>query len=150
MKRLIGLLILLMVVTGCSPSPVPINYGEESCDYCKMIIMQPKYGTELLTRKGKIYTFDSVECLVAFYLKEEVPHAEIHSLWVPDFDSPAVEFLDATTAVYLRSENLRSPMGLHLTAFRDVPQVKAAQQQYGGGMFAWNEVVELVKKEWQP
>ena len=44
----------------------PLAYGEENCTECWMTLEDDRYGAELLTRTGRAYPFDSIECLVAF------------------------------------------------------------------------------------
>ena len=61
---LYGLFFLLL--TSCSTKPEPFAYGKDNCHTCKMGIMDPKFGTELITTKGKIYKFDDVSCMQYF------------------------------------------------------------------------------------
>jgi len=125
--------------------PVPINYGQDECEYCRMKITDPRYGSELLLKTGKAYKFDSIECLSAFYLKNK-NKLEIHSLWVPDFLTK--KFIKAETAVYLHSKDLPSPMGLNLSAFKTKEELEKVKAKYGGEILDWKQVLELVKKEW--
>ena len=53
--------------SACSKGHQPINYGEDECEFCKMMVMDKRYGAELVTDKGKIYFFDSIECLAVSY-----------------------------------------------------------------------------------
>ncbi|RMD99433.1 MAG: nitrous oxide reductase, partial [Calditrichaeota bacterium] len=87
-------------LVSCSPSPQPISFGQDSCDYCKMTIVDPKFSSELVTRKGKVYKFDSIECLAGFVMEKMPDRNKIHSLWVANFNQPD-QFLPAATAVFL-------------------------------------------------
>jgi len=107
----------------------------------------PRYGGELVTKKGRVYKFDSVECLAAFYLTEQVPPEEVASLWVVVFDKPG-KLIPAEEAIYLHSPNLRSPMGLNLSAYDSQEVADKLQLNYAGEFLTWEEVLELVKKEW--
>ena len=60
------LILLSLVLSSCQVSERPIDYGADECDYCKMIIMDQRYGSELVTEKGKVYTFDAAECLIEY------------------------------------------------------------------------------------
>lgn len=130
---------------GCAPSPAPIRYGQDNCANCQMLVMDARFGAELVTDKGKIYVFDSIECL-AWY--REVPPDAVHSRWVTAYDVPGT-LIDAAGASYLSSENLRSPMGVNLSAFRDGQTAASYQQNHGGDVLRWNGVTELVVRRWQ-
>lgn len=144
-----GVLIPLLILSlaSCTPQPQPIRLGEDSCAYCLMTISNPRYGAELLTGKARVYKFDSVECLAAFRLKEEVPSSEIHSLWVVNFAQPKA-FVPVEEALFLHSRLLKSPMGLYLTAFGDGLNAEKVQAVYTGEFIDWQEVLELVRAKW--
>ena len=46
---------LSIALSGCSYDPVPINYGKDVCDNCRMQIEDRGYGREIVSPKGKIY-----------------------------------------------------------------------------------------------
>jgi copper chaperone NosL len=142
-------LITLLVFSqlACSPSPQPIKFGHDQCVYCKMIISDQRYGAEIVTNKGKIYKYDSVECLVAAYIKADIDHNTIHSLWVVDFNQTPT-LIDARTARYLHSEQLRSPMGLNLTAYKAEKSDQGLLQEYAGTVITWDQVTQLVREKW--
>ena len=137
--------IFLMSACEKKSGPVPINYGQDECAYCRMKITDPRYGSELLLKTGKPYKFDSIECMAAFFIenKDKLP---IASLWVPDFLSK--EFIPAKTAFYLHSKDLPSPMGLNLSAHKTLENLNKVKQKYGGEQLKWKDVLDLVKKEW--
>ncbi len=125
--------------------PVPINYGQDECEYCRMKITDPRYGSELLLKTGKSYKFDSIECLAAYYI-EYKDRDKIHSLWVPDFLTK--KFIPAEKAYYLHTKNLPSPMGMNLSAFKSMQELEEVKEKYGGDVLNWEQVLKLVKKEW--
>ncbi|NPA17121.1 nitrous oxide reductase accessory protein NosL [Persephonella sp.] len=137
--------IISMVSCEKAVQPVPINYGQDECEYCRMKITDPRYGSELLLKTGKAYKFDSIECLAAYYI-ENKDRLKIHSLWVPDFLTK--KFIPAETAIYLHSKDLPSPMGLNLSAFKTRDELEKVKQKYGGEILNWEQVLQLVKKEW--
>ena len=75
-------LCLSFMLIGCSKEPKPISYGEDECEFCKMIVMDERYGSEMVTAKGKIYFFDSIECLVAYIDNMKMSKDDYNSLWV--------------------------------------------------------------------
>ncbi len=138
---------LIFFIFSCekTKAPVPIEYGIDKCDYCQMKIMDDRYGSELVTSTGKVYKFDSVECLAGFYLKNK-EKIKIHSLWVTDFQEK--KLIPAERALYLHSKDLPSPMGMNLSAFKTKEELDKVKVKYGGKILKWEDVLKLVKEKW--
>ena len=136
-----------ILLNGCSPSPEPISYGTDSCDYCKMTIVDAKFSSELVTRKGKVYKFDSIECMAGFTIENKMTAEKVHSLWVMPIESPQ-QFMNVDQAVFLHSEAIRSPMRMGLAAFPDLQAAQKVQADYQGEILTWEEVIQLVEKQW--
>ena len=49
------ILLLIVTVSACKSGPENLEYGKDSCAFCKMQLMDTKYGAELITEKGKVY-----------------------------------------------------------------------------------------------
>jgi len=140
-----SLIIIAFLITGCEPKPQPINLGSDQCAYCRMMITEQEFGSQILNTQGRSFKFDSVECMAAYDLTEDGEN--MHSKWVPDFLNRD-NWLRAEDAVYLHSETLRSPMGMYLTAYssrEDAGQMKA---EYGGEIVDYLKVREIVRSEW--
>lgn len=137
-------LFLLWAITACSPEPKPIDFGNDGCDWCKMIITDEQYGAEIVTSKGKVYKFDAAECLVNFIERgNSLANEEIHSKLVIGWDTPK-EFIKAENAYYMYAENLPSPMGAFLTAFSSEEEAKKAISKYQGEPMDWERAKEHV------
>ena len=138
--------LLVLVAAACAtPEPQPITYGVDQCDYCRMTITDERYGAELVTRTGLVRRFDSPECLAAY--THEHPEEEVHSRWVTDFRRPP-RLIRVEEAYFLHSPNLRSPMGLNLTAFGEAIEQEAVLNSFGGEILSWDGVLGLVGREW--
>lgn len=130
---------------SCSSTPEPINYGKDECEHCRMMITDNKYGAEVVTNKGKIFKFDSIECLIEFAL-EKNSVGDVNQLFlVTNYAKPA-ELMDAGTAYYVHNDNIRSPMGLNVSAFETEQDLNSFIKTYGGKKLTWLEVIELVKQ----
>jgi copper chaperone NosL len=139
-----------LLFSGCGePKPENISFGRDVCVYCIMTIVQPQYGAVLVTDKRKSYKFDAVECMVAFYLEERIAKENLHSMWTIDFEHPG-ELINVEEAIYLYSDNLPSPMGLNVSAYRDRQFAQSMQEQYGGEIIEWSKVMDLVEMLWLP
>lgn len=135
----------MLCIAACQSNPEPIVYGEDNCENCKMTISDPKYGAELITNKGKFFKFDSVECLADYSRKIE--RQSIASMWVTDLKT-AKSLINTKDAFYILSDNLRSPMGLNLSAFSKIEDLDNAISEFGGSKISWDEILNYVSDKW--
>lgn len=142
----VGFVLLTMfTLASCGSEPEPINYGHDECEFCRMQITDNKYGAELVTDKGKIYKFDSIECMIEFSLVKNTLGDTNNKLLITDINNPG-NFVDARNSVYVMNDKFRSPMGLNVTAFNGEEQVQKFISENGGEKLSWVEVIELVKQ----
>ncbi len=135
---------LLLVLNGCQTDPEPIHYGSDACSMCKMIIVDAHFGTELISSKGKIYKFDSIECMIRYLNKSESSITYNNRILVTDHSKPNT-FVEAQSAKYLHSEKLPSPMGESLSAFENKDSVQVYFNRFGGEQLSWEDVRVRVK-----
>lgn len=143
MKRFFTLSFLIVFFTACEVAPQKIEYGHDACHYCDMTIVSPQHASQMVTKKGRSYKYDAIECLV-HSLQEDFADTEMAFKLVADFDRPG-EFVDAEKAGYLVSENIQSPMGENLSAFDGNEAVKKAQENFTGEIFSWEELQRHLK-----
>jgi len=142
--RAAAVVVLAAVATACAVEPQPIQLGSEECSHCRMVISEPQFTAQALNQRGRAFSFDAIECMAEWVRQGEVvPADEIHSLWVANFAAPD-QWIAAEQAVFLRSPEIRSPMGAGLTAHADAGQARAYQADFGGELLSWSEVVDLV------
>jgi copper chaperone NosL len=104
-----------------------------------MTISDPRFTAQLVTRAGKVLSFDDPACLALFLEEGTVPSAQVHSLWVADFLQPD-RWLDARRATYLRRSDLPTPMASGLAAFASRAEADSVRQVSGGILLDWDEV----------
>ena len=138
-------LLTMFILAACGSEPEPINYGHDECEFCRMQITDNKYGAELITDKGKIYKFDSIECMIEFSFVKNTLGDTNNKLLITGFDNPD-NFIDARNSVYVMNDKFRSPMGLNVTAFNGEELVQKFISENGGEKLSWVEVIELVKQ----
>jgi copper chaperone NosL len=144
-RRWMAAAVLAVAAPGCAtPRPRGIAVGSEPCSHCHMTIADPRYSGELVTRKGRVFAFDDIGCLVAF-AHDAVPAADIHSLWVSDYLSPD-SLLDASRAVFFRVDSIRTPMGSHLLAVRPGRGADSLRLALGGTELTWRDVWSLARE----
>ena len=137
--------LIILTLSSCGSDPDPIDYGKDECEFCRMLITDNKYGAELITDKGKIYKFDSMECLVEFSLVKNTLGDTNNKLLVTDFYNTG-KFINCRESSYVKNDKFRSPMGLNVTAFNGEEQAQMFISENGGEKINWVEVIELVKK----
>ena len=146
MRKLFLTLILFSIfLSACSKQPQPINYGEDECEFCKMIVMDKRYGAELVTDKGKIFMFDSIECLVGYLDNQKISNDSYTSVWVGNYANPG-NIIDAEKALYLKNDELRSPMGLNVLAVENEGQYDKLTNEFGGKLVTWEALFGLVRE----
>jgi len=135
-------ILLVIMFWGCNVSPKPIDYGNEACYNCEMTIVDKVHGAEIVTSKGKIYKFDSAECMVRFLGDFD---ASTIQLYLTNHYSEPEALINATKATFLISENLPSPMGAKLTAFATQIEAEQTIAEKGGTLYSWEELLDQLK-----
>lgn len=142
MKNLSGIYVLVIFLSAalnsCSVKPQPITYGTDGCHFCRMTIVDQQHAAQMVTKKGKVFKFDAVECMVN-HLKE-LDSNDI-ALYLCNFYTEPGKLIDATEATFLISDGIPSPMGEFLTAFNTASEAELEQQKHGGNLFTWNELL---------
>jgi copper chaperone NosL len=109
-----------------------------------MKLMDPKYGAEVVTQKGKIFIFDDVNCLMSFIESDEVSQIDLKHILIIDYDQPEM-LSDATISFYLKSDEFKTPMASNIVAFSDYETLKSYKSKHGGVYLAWGELVTQFK-----
>lgn len=138
-KTTMIILLLTSMLSACSNNPKTINYGADGCDFCKMTISDKRFGGELLTRKGKAYKFDDMHCINSFLQSNVIDSADIAEIYLVDFSRPGTLII-SQESIFLKSEDLRSPMGGNIAAFKEKDSMAKFLQQYPGESLSWNQI----------
>ncbi len=138
-----GIAYFLLLLFGCSVGPKPIAYGEVSCHFCSMTIVDKQHASQLVTNKGKVFNFDALECMLNHL--NELEEEKIGVLLTNTYHYPE-ELVEVDQATFLISEGIPSPMGEFLTAFKTYEEAVKAQAEHGGTLFDWEELRERFKK----
>lgn len=132
-----------LVLAGCggddaiSLDPPDIEYGVDMSEM-GMAVVDPRY-TAAVRPEGEdewILFDDNGEFLK--YLQVH-PDTSYEVQWVHDFNDE--QWVRAEDAWYLESRELTtSPMGWGVATFKDEESAKAAQDEFGGDLYSWDEV----------
>ena len=145
MQTLKHYLIIALFLTfySCNVSPQAIDYGNDGCHFCSMTIVDKVHAAEIVTNKGKVYKFDASECMINF-LKDFEDASEVKLYLTNNYTEPEV-LIDATKATFLISENIPSPMGAFLSAFKSKAEAEKMLTDKGGALYSWNELLAHFK-----
>lgn len=133
------LLLSFVTLTSCNVEPEPIEFGKEDCNYCKMKIMDSKFGAEIVTKKGKVFKFDDVNCMVRHIKDEKIDETTLEFMLIIDY-SKAGSFLDVKKAYFIRSEQIKSPMGSYIAAFQTKDNQTKYNTKWNGELWNWSKI----------
>jgi len=142
-------LFLLPLLLSCKtePKPVPIEFGKDACYWCKMTITDQRFGAEIVTKKGKVYKYDDVACMINHFWEDpEITEKSVAMFLVVDYAHPG-KLIDATRAIYVQSEAIHSPMASDVAAFENVEDAETFIKKNGGEVLNWAQVMDLVRKQ---
>jgi copper chaperone NosL len=125
---------------SCSSVPEPIMLGQDACSFCKMSIADNRFGAEIITKKGKIYKFDDVHCVLGFMKANTINNNDIKETYLVNFEEPH-NFILAEKALLLKSSELHSPMGGNVASFDNEKKLKDAAQKVKGETVTWYALV---------
>ncbi len=136
-KHLLWLLPVFCLMACGEPKPVQAKLNVDNCDYCRMGIADAKFVAELITAKGRIYMFDDVVCLQN-YCKENKTGKEA-KLFVANFNKPD-QFLPVAYAVFVKGDQISSPMGGNLAAFDNNKAAEIFSATRAAQILTWSDL----------
>jgi len=138
-KSTIVSLFILLIASACSVKPEPLSFGKDGCYACKMTLMDTKFGAEVVTKKGKVYKFDDLNCLMNFLNTNREPKENIAQCLVIDFQHPG-QLIDATKARYIQSDKITSPMASQVAAFANDEDRTTHNTTWHGTLQNWDDL----------
>lgn len=144
MKATILITLATISLLSCDIKPEPLTMGKDACYTCKMTLMDDKFGAEIVTKKGKIYKFDDLNCMVNFNNSGYEPEENIEHRLVVNF-TKTDKLIDATNSFYYQSAKINSPMGSHVAAFENKEDYEKFNSEWPGTTLTWNELITQFK-----
>lgn len=130
----------VMLASSCNTQPEPLVIGKDLCADCMMTIMEPKFGAEIITKKGRIYKFDDLHCVVNYINKKKINQEDIKQTLTIDYNN-ASQFVNVTEAAFVTSPQLKSPMNSNTVAFASKEAAANAATQTSGTVKDWTTVL---------
>jgi len=146
MKQLLSVLILsfsLSMFTSCSSQPQPFVAGQDDCHVCKMGLADFKFGGEIITKKGKVYKFDDMRCMISYIKSNTLEEKDISRILTMNFNKPN-EFIDVEKAWFAVNPELRSPMGSNAAGF-DTKEEADKSKGASGQILRWTDMLARSK-----
>ncbi|HNB48400.1 MAG TPA: nitrous oxide reductase accessory protein NosL [Chitinophagales bacterium] len=134
---LLSLLSIALLTSCVSTEPQAIKLNTDNCDYCKMSIADGRFGTEVITKKGRAYKFDDISCLHGYITEnKQVP---IGAMYVADFATPTL-LTPVETAFYVKHADVKSPMGGNVAAFSDKAKAEEYAKKLNTSVLDWKSL----------
>ncbi len=136
-------LVFSVILSACRKEPEAIAFGADSCEHCKMTISDRRFGGEIVTKKGKVHKFDSLECLTSYQHAHSPEASEEAKIFVLHGSGNA-ELILAATAKFQESPTLHAPMGRAFlaTGENETPLVPLSTQ-----VMTWEEVKKSIEQK---
>ena len=138
---IIGVFSIFLI--SCSVGPKPIVYNEDQCASCKMLISDQRFGAELVTKKGRVYKYDAIECMaqtVAEKGEDEYAH-----LMVTDYHHPG-ELINAKEAKFIIEKDRPSPMGAFLSAYAAETKIENLKNEPSDPVMNWKQMIKKLSQ----
>lgn len=106
------LVFFFLGVISCKSEIKPqlIIYGKDVCAHCHMVISDQRFGAQIVTAKGKVFAFDSVNCLHGYSHSHSLQEHRVFFIDSLQKD----HWLPAEETIFIPMPQLRSPMGAGL------------------------------------
>lgn len=141
MHKIGTILLLCFSLLSCSVNPEPLVLGKDACYTCKMTFIDKKFGAEIVTKKGKVYKFDDLNCMLKFMDSKYESAENIALQLVVDFAQPE-KLVNARQAFYSQSEQVKSPMSSHVAAFEKKEDLEGYNKEWSGVILTWEELLK--------
>ena len=138
----LNLLLLVMaslLMNGCESGPEPIVAGKDNCYLCKMGITDTRYAAEVLTKKGKLYKFDDIDCLLSFVHSAMIDKQQVKEIYLVDFAGDH-ELVKASACFLLRDGKIHSPMNGNVIAFKNKDSLEFYMPRLKGERTNWEQL----------
>ncbi|GAB4154180.1 MAG: nitrous oxide reductase accessory protein NosL [Candidatus Promineifilaceae bacterium] len=134
-----GLLLFTTLLGGCAgvdrDAPPPINYGQDICARCGMIIEDPRFAAGYLTESGESAIFDDIGDML---LHQAETGDVVYAYWVHDYETEA--WLHAETAFFVLTPEIHTPMGYGVVALAEEGQATALALRRNGRVLTFAEL----------
>ena len=138
----IAVVAMLFIFVSCSNEIKPINYGKDDCAFCKMTIVDKRFGVEIISHKGKVFKMDDLGCAAQFVNNGRISRDDIGDVFINNFAGSG-ELLNIKQSSIVKNETLGSPMGGNMAAFANAHEADNFIQSNGGNLVSVQSVIAI-------
>lgn len=136
--NVVSVLALALITFSCGTKQVePIKLNVDACEFCKMSISDGRFGSEIITKKGRVYKFDDISCLLNYVSEND--ENQIANYYVNDYLKDNV-LIDATTAWFVKHESFNSPMKGNRGAFSSKQEAEKNSEEIDAEVLNWDSI----------
>lgn len=136
MKIMTAALLLLALACQADLKPQALE-AHDACASCRMAISQPRYAAQVVDKNGTAYKFDEIGCLLHFLSRHDLPGRRVYVM-----DYVNQKWLEAESAVFVKSAAFETPMASGLAAFRDQSAAHQFLKSNPGQTMGFSELIE--------
>jgi len=134
----VAMLSTMLVLSSCSAKgPSAVNLHKDACEYCKMTISDAHFMAQLQTKKGRVYNFDDINCMLSYIKAGD--NSTFANFYIANYEK-SPEFTDATKAFYITHASFKSPMGGNTVAFTTESAANEFAKKNNSGVKTWEQV----------
>ncbi len=137
MKNIIYIFLLLLLFSCGTKEVEPIKLATDGCSFCKMKIVDGKFGAELITSKGRVYKFDDMHCMISYH--QENTTTKVQSFYIHDFNQNNV-LVAAENAFYIKGGEINSPMHGNIIAVSTKVAAEELAKKFKATPISWSEI----------
>ncbi|MEZ4858387.1 MAG: nitrous oxide reductase accessory protein NosL [Flavobacteriaceae bacterium] len=134
-----SILASLLFLTACQVKQKEIHFGDDHCDFCQMTIVDKQHAAQIVTKKGKAYNFDAIECMIHY--SKNIDTTSIGLFLVSNYQV-SESLINAKESSFIISENIPSPMGAFLSAVPNQSEATKIILEKGGAIYNWEALVK--------
>lgn len=136
MKRLLSILLILVIMAGCSNEqsfePVEIDPEVDVCEVCNMSLSNEAYVTQLFSKDGDVFLFDDIGCMFEYVEKDkQIARDNIEVEYVRDLKT--LDWIEVDKAYYVYNPDVLTPMAFGVVSFESEEHAKEFVQEQGKG-----------------
>ena len=136
-------LFLLVFLLSCNVTPEPMRYGTDLCYTCKMTIMEKGYASQIVSKKGRVYKFDDLGCMIQMMKSGALDRSELAHILTIKYGTDQ-DLMEVGQAVYATGDKIKSPMNFNIAAFAKKEEIPSVLQDSSLHIYSWNEIYDLV------
>lgn len=145
---LAALLATIGATTGCGPEPTldapEVHYGMAVCEVCGMIVSDERYAAAIVMiedGRSRFVVLDDIGELFDFQPASGTEFRRYVN------DQRTLEWVEATEATYLVSDNLKTPMATGVAAFASRQAAAEVLSEFGGSLVSFAELPEALRRD---